>query len=267
LTHFATLAEEAKRAEQNAKASETNASASAVSAANDATAAQQSATKAAESEAAAKLAADQCEASVSGVASFNGRGGHVKPQSGDYTAAMVGALALNGSNAMTGNLTVEREYPCAFVKEKTAGRGLRVAAYPNSFSGIENYKDGSNYRGIRINTESDAVSKAVILCQMKAGQWSEYNILHTGNKPSGSYTGNGSATSRTIDTKGIGHVMIAYTSVSIALVTYSGAICCNLNTGEVVATKNANFRNGVLTLTTAGDFVNYNSNTYNYQVL
>lgn len=53
--------------------------------------AKQSADNAAESERKAKLYADQTEASVSGVASFNGRGGHVVPQTGDYTAAMVAA--------------------------------------------------------------------------------------------------------------------------------------------------------------------------------
>jgi hypothetical protein len=107
LTHFATLAEEAKRAEQNAKASETNASASAVSAANDAAAAQnaktvaesakeaaqQSEINAAKSETAAKKYADQASSAASGgVTSFNGRGGNVMPQSGDYTAAQVGAV-------------------------------------------------------------------------------------------------------------------------------------------------------------------------------
>ena len=53
--------------------------------------AKQSADNAAASERKAKLYADQTEASVSGVASFNGRGGHVMPQTGDYTADMVGA--------------------------------------------------------------------------------------------------------------------------------------------------------------------------------
>ena len=58
---------------------------------DDAARAKQSADNAAESERKAKLYADQTESSVSGVASFNGRGGHVMPQAGDYTADMVGA--------------------------------------------------------------------------------------------------------------------------------------------------------------------------------
>lgn len=126
LTNFAPLANEAKAAEQNAKAYATNASASDVSAANDAAAAQnaktaaesakaaaqQSATKAAESEQKAKLYADQTEASVSGVASFNGRGGHVMPQSGDYTAQMVGAAPAGygwGENSKQINSTYDLE--------------------------------------------------------------------------------------------------------------------------------------------------------------
>ena len=107
LTNFAPLANEAKAAEQKAKAYAANASASAVSAANDAAAAQnaktaaesanaaaqQSEINAAKSENAAKKYADQASSAASGgVTSFNGRGGHVMPQSGDYTAAQVGAV-------------------------------------------------------------------------------------------------------------------------------------------------------------------------------
>lgn len=42
---------------------------------------------------AAQKAADQAGAAVVGVASFNGRGGAVVPQAGDYTADMVGAIS------------------------------------------------------------------------------------------------------------------------------------------------------------------------------
>lgn len=63
--------------------------AAAAAAAQKAAAASQSA--AANSAADAKRAADQCAATVTGMASFNGRGGHVMPQTGDYTADMVGA--------------------------------------------------------------------------------------------------------------------------------------------------------------------------------
>lgn len=59
---------------------------------NDAQIAKKAADDAAESEARAKFYADQTESAAGGgVSSFNSRGGHVMPQSGDYTAEMVGA--------------------------------------------------------------------------------------------------------------------------------------------------------------------------------
>lgn len=71
---------------------------------NDAQIAKKAAAAAADSEAKAKLYADQTEAAAGGgVASFNGRGGHVIPQSGDYTADMVGAVPV----VMSGRGTVE----------------------------------------------------------------------------------------------------------------------------------------------------------------
>ena len=84
----------AASAEASAEAlaeSERNAAISEQAAQDAASNAAASQTAAADSEAKAKLYANQCEASVSGVASFNGRGGHVMPQAGDYTAEMVGA--------------------------------------------------------------------------------------------------------------------------------------------------------------------------------
>ena len=81
----------AENAKIAAEAEVVKAKASEERAAKEAEDAEESAAAAAISEAKAKLYADQTEASVSGVASFNGRGGHVMPQTGDYTADMVGA--------------------------------------------------------------------------------------------------------------------------------------------------------------------------------
>lgn len=94
-------------------------------------------------------------------------------------------------------------------------------------------------------------------------------VLHTGNKPSGSYTGNGSATSRTVAVGGIGEVLTITSDTGMALVTNRGAICLNRQTGALSGLKSyeVNYQGGVLTIATSSDFVNKSSLGYWYQVL
>ena len=101
----------AKISEDNAAASKTAAAGSAAAAKNSETAAAASKTAAKASEdnaldsktaaaasatAAAKSAEDAKIAAGGGVLKFNGRVGEVVPQTGDYTAAQVGAVAVSG---------------------------------------------------------------------------------------------------------------------------------------------------------------------------
>lgn len=88
----AAFAAAAAQSADGAAGSARNAGSSASAASDSVAAASVSASAAAESAASARLYADQVEASITGVASFNGRGGHVMPASGDYTAAQVGAV-------------------------------------------------------------------------------------------------------------------------------------------------------------------------------
>ena len=100
-----------------------------------------------------------------------------------------------------------------------------------------------------------------------------YDILHTGNKPSGSYTGNGSATSRTIDTGGLGGLggLLVYTGGNVVIVTGGGGFSVNTSTGEIFVFKHTDAAfdtNGVLTLNMGNNTpLNHNGTLYYYQVL
>ena len=96
-----------------------------------------------------------------------------------------------------------------------------------------------------------------------------FNLFGEHNKPSGSYTGNGSATQRTVAVGGIGEVLTITSDVGMALVTNRGAICLNRQTGELSGLKSyeVNYQGGVLTIATANTFVNGNPTAYWYQVL
>lgn len=94
-------------------------------------------------------------------------------------------------------------------------------------------------------------------------------LLHTGNKPTGAYTGNGSATARTINIGGIGNALVIngpYTTVWVgnngAIGIYQDSTTVGfLNKSEIL------FKDGVLTISTAKGLVNESGETFTYQVL
>jgi hypothetical protein len=96
-----------------------------------------------------------------------------------------------------------------------------------------------------------------------------FNIHHTGNKPSGSYTGNGSATKRTIDTGGTGDICLVWGYTYASIVTPYGTLSRYYNDETPVNLKMSqiSFEKGVLTIETDNPVCNYNTATYYYQVL
>ena len=95
------------------------------------------------------------------------------------------------------------------------------------------------------------------------------DIHHEGNKPFGDYTGNGSATPRTIATKGIGRVVLVYCSTHQAFVTPKGAFVTNLTSGSFswIDSGKANYLNGNIQISTTNEAFNKADETYYYQVL
>ena len=93
-------------------------------------------------------------------------------------------------------------------------------------------------------------------------------LLHTGNKPTGSYTGNGSSASRTISVGGIGNALVIWSEKGVVLVTPAGGFYGYSNTSfSHFPSGTAKFSGGVLTIASTHTALNTNGQTYNYQVL
>ena len=92
-------------------------------------------------------------------------------------------------------------------------------------------------------------------------------LLHRGNKPSGSYTGNGDATSRTINTSGIGSVVQIWGNGTSVLITEDGGRKKSSTTLSGLSYYECTFKSGVLTLATTDTSLNASGVTYYYQVL
>lgn len=95
------------------------------------------------------------------------------------------------------------------------------------------------------------------------------DIHHEGNKPFGSYIGDGIVNERVIDTKGIGRLMIVYNHNYFSFVTPEGALVAKLATGSLswIEGAKAYFLNGKLGLHTNNSAFNEVDAVYYYQVI
>jgi len=122
-----------------------------------------------------------------------------------------------------------------------------------------------NQNGEAIGSLGFRQGKPII--RIGGGTWNE--ALHTGNKPTGTYTGNGSDTERTINTGGTGSMVAIYSESGgiMSLVTAGGAITSSAASLLAISKDEAKFVNGVLTLKTTVGRLNGDGITYTYQVL
>jgi hypothetical protein len=169
-------------------------------------------------------------------------------------------LPLDGSKYMTGALGVNNNY--GNVNANANRAQLRFNPIPG---------DTTQATSIGIYDGRNGLASIARLYAVVNGQEEPYDILHTGNKPSGSYTGNGSGAQRTINTGGIGNMLIIWSTTGKAFVTPGGglhAIGNTITNFPASGTSSvASFANGVLTLGTTDQTMNTNGQTYHYQVL
>ena len=167
-----------------------------------------------------------------------------------------GDFNSDGSVPMSGELTIVSG------KAKFGAAGDRVeitSKYDDSNSGriiIRNpkYTGGLNY-SLQYILKKDNVEKG-------------YNIFGEHNKTSGLYTGNGSATSRTIATGGIGNAILIWGNSCVCLACPLGCFYFAQSTSyEDYMQTDVTFKSGVLTIASTSVYANTSGVTYKYQVL
>lgn len=186
------------------------------------------------------------------------------------TSADVGAVALNGSNTMTGDLLISRANAAVSAQNTSTNRKAKLQSVDDGSAYLHNTLDNSNRSSLQLKPETDDLKSALTLLRFVSNKETKaYIIHHTGNKPTGSYTGNGSATERTIDTGGVGNCVSIRGGTLGAIVTTNGGMAWDANSGEMWAFSytDASFVNGVLKLATNSFHLNDSTVTYSYQVL
>ena len=181
-------ADEAAACAEAAAVSESNAVASEQAAGQHVIAAQKSADEAEIAEAGAKAAQKAAETArdeaqhIAGgeFAPLKHAGSHATGGSDPLTPANIGAVSLAG-DTMTDDLRISKQsYPQLSLIDIGKGRRFRVIG--GEHGALRNSKDDANYRALSISPETSDIKSALRLTQNAGGVWSEYNVLHTGNK-------------------------------------------------------------------------------------
>ncbi len=163
-------------------------------------------------------------------------------------------LPRDGSAAMTNALEI-----------RIPGNSVTNITSDPTGARLSSYNEWGNGRAIRIPSESAPVGWDQLSYIDDTGM---HTILHTGNKPSGSYTGNGDAAKRTINIGGIGDaVLIMAQSGKVALVTWAGMIYADgTSASQFYPSSVASYSGGTLLMSTNSS-INAGNTTYYYQVL
>lgn len=98
-----------------------------------------------------------------------------------HTAADVGALALDGSNSMSGNLQIQNASPVFAMTSETTGRFHKVLGGSAGATYIYTQADANNYNVLKLNPETSDLSEAMQLVRVVGGTMKRYNVLHAGN--------------------------------------------------------------------------------------
>lgn len=181
----------------------------------------------------------------------------------DPSAADVGAVNKAG-DTMTGALSVKMN------TNSVGGARVRYSGDTDGgalFGALASAADDTSKRALIKLRHTQSSSKEALQLLFGSDENSAiFNVFHAGNKPSGTYTGNGSAASRTINVGGIGGVVLIRHSGGMVLVGPTGGFG-NLYGSTEVSAGAMYFSNGIITLQSSSALVNTNGVTYYYQVL
>ena len=175
---------------------------------------------------------------------------------------------------MRGDFRISKSFPEIVLNNTNISDGHFFNAFYSDAGivNIQNRKDNSSYTSLYINKETVDLYKMVRVEVCTNGSKTAYNIFGEHNKPSGSYTGNGSSTTRTINIGGVGNILYISSPYGFGFVTADGGFFVQASydtTAYVVSYSSSyiKFVDGVLTIESSSSYINSSSYTYTYRVL
>lgn len=194
--------------------------------------------------------------------------GWVKLATTDYAVNKAG-------DTMTGNLAFSSSDPIIYVNKNGTGKRIRLysgkSANFNAGASINLYNaEHETAAGVFSISARKSTTEGLSLDGKPDGSltWGSQYVLHTGNKPSGSYTGTGAAWDEPLETGGIGKFIFIYSAGTMAIVSRGLTIVSRTDTGDisVLNTEEVLFDNGRITMNSNNIVLNQSGRQYYYQV-
>lgn len=174
---------------------------------------------------------------------------------------------------LTGDLRMKKSVPQIVLTNTANNRYYNVFVGGDGIVYFRNAVDNNNRTAFFLNPETIGdFAKVFRLQKVIDGQASYYNIFGEHNKPSGSYTGNGSSTERVINlgiNVGDSEVLVLHSIHGSVIVTRANALALNGSTSTSMPYSKVhleNEKNG-LVINSTDTALNQNGTTYYYRVL
>ena len=156
----------------------------------------------------------------------------------------------------------------SFINLKGGATGIYSDTNYTEISTVNDPSTTDNRRLIQIrNSKNETIPNALRFTDVIGGKYNHYNIFGGHNKPSGSYTGNGSGSGRSIDVGGVGHFLGLRSDKGFGIASDVGMIFLDYANDKLDWFKSVTFLNGKLIIVTNSIAVNESGYTYYYELL
>jgi hypothetical protein len=172
---------------------------------------------------------------------------------------------------MNGNLTIQNTAPQVELFDPEADGRTRVYKDANASNDygtcIADIDKTGDIDMLNIRRSAALVDKLSLYVENANGTSSRYAIYGAHTKPWGSYTGNGVATVRQVNTTGNGYACIVHSANGTSIVMARGAIRVAGGVFSWLPSGQAYFKNGILYIATTDSVLNTSGTSYSYEVL
>jgi len=177
---------------------------------------------------------------------------------GDANVGLANYLPLSGGTA-TGNITVSKNGEDAGIRAKETSNGTEIALEASASGRIGLFDYGNVQWMLCRDTDgklkvSDATHSFVPL-------------LHTGNKPSGTYTGNGTIDSRYFQINSVGKTLMIWSVNGVCFINQTNAVLIGADGSVTWSKEGINYNGNTLGFYSTSPVLNKSGDTYYYYAI